>query len=185
MEIKTKSGNLKTEDELREEVIDKLVDALEEMDGDDALNIGNAYREDNHDSPLYVNDEDNINDELYGKDPYDILQMAGNWDECDDYFSCDGWGELGTTNDVWEGIDLEDLADDLVEGRYTRHITTDIQEILDDYEEALNKLENYNEGRALAEEVINRYVNCEADVTDLLQVLDKLARTDEYWKEEE
>ena len=184
MEIKV-NGRLKTEDELRDEVIDKLVDALEDLADDEALDLGNAYRENNHDATLYTNDEDNINSELEGKDPYDILQMAGNWDECDDYFSCDAWGELGTTNDVWEGVDLTDLADDLVNGYYTCHITDDIQEILDDYEEALEKLNNYNEGRALAEEVIRKYVNCEADVTDLLQALDKLAKTDEYWREEE
>lgn len=183
MEIKV-NGKLRTEDELREEVIDRLVDALENLDEDDALNLGNAYREANNDAVLYVNDEDNINSELDGKDPYEILQMAEDWSEYDGYFSCDGWGEFGTTDAVWEGVDLEDLADDLVEGHYTRHTPSDIQEILDEYEEALEKLTNYNEGRALAEDTIKRYVNCEADVTDLLQALDKLARTDEYWKEE-
>ena len=184
MEIKV-NGRLKIKDELWEEAVNKLVDALEEMSEDEALNLGNAYREDNHDCPLYVNDEDNLNDELDGRDPYEILQMASNWDEYDGYFSCDNWGELGTTDNVWENVDLEDLAKDLIDGDYHRHITSDIQEILDDYEEALNKLENYNEGRALAEDVVKRYVNCEASVTDLLQALDKLARTDEYWKEEE
>ena len=185
MEIKVKGGKLKTEEQLRDEAIDKLVEALEEMGEDEALDLGNAYREANHDCPLYVNDEDNLNDELDGKDPYEILQMAYSWNENDSYFGIDGWNELGTTDDVWEGIDLEDLAGDLIDGDYHRHITSDIQEILDDYEEALEKLNNYNEGRALAEEVVRKYVNCEASVTDLLQALDKLAKTDEYWKEEE
>ena len=83
MEIR-KNGKLRTEDELREEVIDKLVDALEDLaDDDDALNLGNAYREDNHDSPLCVNDEDNINDEwrpklqaAKGKTSLEIEQTA-------------------------------------------------------------------------------------------------------------
>ena len=141
MEIKAE-GKLKTKDELREEVIDKLIEALEEMDEDDALNLGNAYREDNHDCPLYVNDEDNLNSELDGKDPYEILQMAYDWNENDSYFGIDGWNELGTTDDVWEGIDLGDVADALLDGDYHRHITDDIQKLLDDYEEALNKLEN-------------------------------------------
>lgn len=186
MEIRVK-GKLKTADELREEVLDKLVDALEDMDENDALDLGNAYRENHNDCPLYVNDEDNLNSELDGADPYEILQMAYNWNEGDEYFSMDmnGWGDLGTTDNVWEGVDLEDLADDLVDGNYRHHITDDIQEILDDYDEALEKLNHYNEGRALAEEVVKKYVNCEADVTDLLQALDKLAKTDEYWKEEE
>ena len=183
MEIKVK-GKLKTEEQLKDEVIDKLVEALENMDEDDALNLGNAYRESNHDGPLYINDEDNLNDELDGKDPYEILRMAYNWDENDSYFGIDCWNELGTTSNVWEGVDLEDLAGDLLDGDYHRHITDDIHEILDDYEEALNKLENYNEGRALAEEVVRKYVNCEASVTDLLQTLEKLVRTDDYWKED-
>lgn len=189
MEIKVK-GRLKTEEQLRDEAIDKLIEALEEMDEDDALNLGNAYREDNYDCPLYVNDEDNLNSELEGKNPYEILQMAEGWDECDSYFGIDGWNEhgwneLGTTSDVWEGVDLETLAKDLLDGNYHRHITSDIQEILDDYEEALEKINNYNEGRALAEEVVRKYVNCEASVTDLLQTLEKLVRTDDYWKEED
>ena len=184
MEIKTK-GRLKTEDELREEVIDKLVDALENLDGDDALDLGNAYRQANHDEPLYVNDEDNLNSELEGKDPYDILCMACNWNEYDEYFSCDSWGELGTTSDVWENVTLEDLAEDLLDGCYSSVTPDEITDIVEEYEEALEKLQNYNEGRALAEEVIKKYVNCQADVTDLLQCLDKLVRTDDYWKEEE
>lgn len=184
MEIKTK-GRLKTEDELREEVIDKLIDTLEDLNDDAVFELANAYRESNHDAVLYVNDEDNLNSELSGKDPYDIMQMAFNWNECDAYFSIDQWDDLNTTDDVWEGIDLEDLANDLIDGSYHRHITSDIQEILDDYEEALEKIENYNKGRVLAEEVVRKYVNCEATVTDLLQTLDKLAKTDEYWAEEE
>lgn len=184
MEIR-KNGKLRTEDELREEVIDKLVDALEDLDCDEALELGNAYREDNHDAILYTNDEDNINSELDGRDPYEILRMAEGWDECDSYFTCGEWGDLGSTDDVWENVDLETLASDLIDGDYHRHISDDIQEILDDYEEALEKLNNYNEGRLLAEEVVRKYVNCQATVTDLLQTLDKLAKTDEYWKEEE
>ena len=185
MEIKVKGGKLKTEEQLRDEAIDKLVEALEEMDEDEALDLGNAYRSSDYTDPLCVNDEDTINDELRGLDAYTILQMAENWNENDQYFSGNGYGEFGTTDDVWEGIDLEDLADDLLNGAYHRHITSDIQEILDDFEEALEKLNNYNEGRALAEEVVRKYVNCEASVTDLLQTLEKLVRTDNYWKEEE
>lgn len=184
MEIRV-NGRLKIKDELWEEAVNKLVEVLENMNEDEALDLGNAYRENNHDCPLYINDEDNLNDELDGKDPYEILQMADNWDENDSYFGIDGWNELGTTDNVWQNIDLEDLAKDLLDGDYHRRITDDIQEILDDYEEALEKLENYNEGRALAEDVVRKYVNCEASVTDLLQALDKLAKTDEYWKEEE
>ena len=184
MEIKVK-GKLKTEEQLRDEAIDALVDELENLDEDDALELGNAYRRANHDAELMVNDEDNLNSELDGKDPYEILQMAGNWNECDDYFSCDSWGDFGTTSDVWENVDLVNLAQDLLDGDYTHERPDEIEEILDDYEEALEKLNNYNEGRALAEEVIRKYTNCQADVTDLLQCLDKLVRNDEYWKEEE
>lgn len=183
MEIKVK-GRLKSEEQLRDEAIDALVDALEDLDSDDALELGNAYRRANHDAELMVNDEDNLNSELDGKDPFEILQMAENWDECDGYFSCDSWGDFGTTDDVWENVDLCDLAQDLLDGRYERSTPNEITEIVEEFEEALEKLENYNEGRALAEDVVRKYVNCEASVTDLLQALDKLAKTDEYWKEE-
>ena len=60
----------------------------------------------------------------------------------------------------------------------------DIKEILDDYEEAKEFLENLNPYRAKGEEVIARFMNCEADVTDLLQYIDKLVKDDNAWKEE-
>lgn len=185
MTIKTKSGRLKTEDELREEVIEELVEVLEELDEDDALELGNAYRRANRDAELMVNDEDNLNSELEGRDPYEILQMASDWNEYDGYFSCDSWCDFGTTDNVWENVDLDDLADDIIEGDYRPYTTNEIQEIVEEYEKAVEELRNYNEGRIMAEEVIRKFVNCEADVTDLLQTLEKLVRTDEYWKKED
>ena len=119
MEIKVK-GKLKTEEQLRDEVIDKLIEALEGLDEDAALDLGNAYRSSDYTDPLYVNDENTINDELRGVDAYTILQMAENWNENDQYFSGSAYGDFGTTDDVWENVDLEDLATDLLEGAYSR-----------------------------------------------------------------
>ena len=90
---------------------------------------------------------------------------------------------MNMTNDVWEDVDTSDLARDILNGNYSHYLNSDIKDILDEYEEAEEEIENYNPYRAMCEEVIQRYVNCEADVTDLLQTLDKLAKTDDAWEE--
>lgn len=186
MTIKTKVGKLKSVDELTDEAVDQIVEFLEDNSYEDwALGLGNAYRDNNHYPTLYENEEYTLNDELRNLDPYQLLRMgADDWSSSDDYFMYDGY-DLSTTDDVWYDVDLEDFARDILDGDYYRHIPSDLQDIVDEYEEAKEKIENYNEGRAVAEEIIAKFTNCEADVTDLLQALDKLTRTDEYWKEEE
>ena len=186
MTIKTNVGKLKSIDELTDEAVDTIVEFLEDNQYEDwALPMGNAYRDNNHYPNLYENEEYSLNEELGRLDPYELLRMgADDWCESADYFRYDGY-DLSTTDDVWEDVDLEDFARDILDGDYFRHLPDALQEIVDEYEEAKEKIENYNEGRAMAEEVIAKFTNCEADVTDLLQCLDKLVRNDDYWSEEE
>lgn len=186
MTIKTNTGKLKTLDELTDETVDQIVEFLEDNSYEDyALGLGNAYRENNHYSVLYENEEDVLNGELQNLNPYQLLNMgADDWCSSDAYFRYDGY-DLSTTDDVWDDVDLEDFARDILDGYYYNDIPRELQDIVDEYEETKEKIENYNEGRAMAEEVIAKFTNCEADVTDLLQTLDKLVRNDDYWKEEE
>ena len=101
-----------------------------------------------------------------------------------DYQRGYSWGDK-QLNDLWEDLDDYEVARDLLTEDFVPEcMPREISEIIDEYKEALEELENYNPYRAMCEEVVRKYVNCEADVTDLLQTLDKLARTDEAWKEE-
>lgn len=187
MEIKNDNGTIKTLDELRDEVIDALVEVLENLDDDEALDLGNEFRDADGMDILHKNYEEELNDVLDGWSPYDLLNAGHNdWSDYDDYFALGDWGAFETTDDVWAGIELEDLAEEMLNGTFTpKNMPDDAQEILDEYEEAKEKLENYNPYRAECQEVINKFVNCEADVTDLLQMLDRLARTDEAWAKED
>lgn len=179
MEIKKENGKLKTVDELYEEAKELIVDELDCMSSDDALYLGNEIRERNCYETLYENTRSCINDVLEGEEPYDIL--TSDWDECSDYFTYNG--EFNMTDDVWEDLDTDEIADDILEGNYRNYLTSDIKDIVDEYEDLKEQIENYNPYRAMCEEVVARYMNCEADVTDLLQTLDKLAKTDEAWEE--
>lgn len=180
MEIKNENGTLKTLDELYDEAKEKITDALDCMDTDDALILGNEIRDHNNYERLYKNEEESVNEVLDNESPWDILNK--DWEDYSDFFTYD-W-DFNMTNDVWYDLDTSDIAEDILEGNYHRYITSDIKYIVDEYEEAKEEIENYNPYRAECEEVVARYVNCEADVTDLLQMLDKLARNEDCWAEE-
>lgn len=179
MEIKKENGKLKTTEELYDEVKEMIVDELDCMNTDDALYLGNEIRDRNSYDTLYENKRSCINEVLEGEEPYDIL--TSDWDDYSDYFTYDG--SFNMTDDVWYDLDTEEIADEILEGSYRNYLTSDIVDIVDEYEELKEQIENYNPYRAMCEEVLQRYVNCEADVTDLLQALDKLAKTDEAWED--
>lgn len=178
MEIKNENGKLKTVEELYDEAKELIVDELDSMSNEDALYLGNEIRDRNNYDRLYENNEEGVNEVLEGVDPWDILNS--DWDDCSEFFTYDY--EFNMTDDVWEDLDTDEIADDILDGNYRKYLTSDIKDIVDEYEELREQIENYNPYRAMCEEVIARYVNCEADVTDLLQTLDKLAKTDEAWE---
>lgn len=179
MEIKNENGKLKTVEELYDEAKELIVDELDCMSTEDALYLGNEIRDRNSYDTLYENKRSYINEVLEGEEPYDIL--TSDWDDYSDFFTLDG--SFNMTDDVWYDLDTDEIADDILNGEYYNYITSDIKDILDEYEELKEQIENYNPYRAMCEEVVARYVNCEADVTDLLQTLDKLAKTDDAWEE--
>lgn len=180
MEIKREDGKLKTFDELWDEAKEYIEDELNSMREEDAMPLGNEIRGRNHYDTLYVNNEETVNDVLDGETPWNILNDSG-WESGYDYFTYD-YG-FNMTDDVWYDLDTEDIAEGILEGEWYNYLPFDLKCYVDEYEEAKEELENYNPDRAMVEEVIRKYVNCEADVTDLLQTLDKLARNDELWEE--
>ena len=177
MDIRNEYGKLLTLDELYDAAKEKIVDELDTMDTDDALYLGNEIRGRNSYDRLYPNNERSVNEVLDNMTPWDVLHS--DWEDYSDYFTFDYDFEM--TDDVWYDLDTDEIAEDILDGSYHSYITSDIQDILDEYEEAKEQIENYNPYRAMAEEVLTRYINCEADVTDLLQTLDKLVRNDEAW----
>lgn len=182
MEIKKKNGELRAPEALYEEAVDMLVEALDDLCEEEQLTIGNAYREMNNYNQLNKNEEGMINDMLDGTDPYEILRLGEDWDSSDAYFTFDGW-DLNTTDDVWYDADPDDIARAILEGDL-RATFMELRDIVDEYEEALHEVESYNPYREMCELAIWKYVNCLGDVTDLLQVLDKLVRNDDVWAEE-
>ena len=183
MEIKNENGKLKTLDQLFDEAVDMMVEVLDDLSTEEQLDIGNEYRDKNSYATLYENMESNLNDILEGMDPADLLRMGHeDWDDYSDFFTYDY--DLNMTDDVWYDIEEDDLARELLSDTFRpRYLPSEVRDLIDEYEEAKEEIENYNPNKAMVEEVIKRYVNCEADVTDLLQTLDKLARNDELWEE--
>ena len=176
------NGKIRSLDDLFEEAVENMVDVLNDLSDDDQFELGNLYRDKNGYNLLYRNTEDEINEILDGESPYDIIQM--DYDEYADYFLW-SWGSLDFTSDPFEDLDIEELARAILnEEFHYRDLPSDVQDAFDEFEEARNALDNMNEGRKMAYNVVAKYMNCQADVSDLLVVLSKLARTDEYWSED-
>ena len=176
------NGKIKSVDTLYDDAVEAIVDVLECLDTDAALDLGNEYRDRCGYDMLRYNDEENINEALEDESPYTILNAG--WSDYDDYFTWDGY-DLNMTDDVWNDIDLDDLAREILDGTRFYELPSEIKEILDEYNEVVEYVENYNPYRAEGETLLAKYTNCEADVTDLLQYIDRLVRNDEAWKEEE
>lgn len=176
-DLKDQNGKYKTLDELKDEAMRVVADALENLDDTEQLEIGNEWRENNGYACLHILDEVEVNDALEDCEPWEILNFErGKWD---DYFSYDGF-DFCTTSDVWEDIDVDDLSEEIVNGGIDTSCR-EIEEILAEYHEAIVFLENLNEYREMAREVLVKFTAGEAGWNDLYACLDKLVKTDEAW----
>ena len=161
----------------------EIIDALADMTTDEALCLGNQIREERNYEWLYENNEDCINEQLDGWEPWDLLQL--DYDDYSDFFYMD-YGEPAFTNDIWHDLDTDEIAEDILDGRlYRAYWSEDIRNIMDDYIEAKEFLENLNEYRVEGEELLAKFTNCQADVSDLLQYIDRITKNDDVWKEGE
>lgn len=177
--LKNEDGTYKTLDDLCDDVAELVYDALDTLCEGDQLDIGNRWRDDNNYDILHRLDEYEVNEVLCNCEPWEILNME--IDKWDDYFIYDGW-DFKTTDDVWYDIDLERLADAIVNGSFDSEYR-EIEDILEEYAEAKEELENLNEYRESAREVLVKFTNCEADWKDLYAVLEKIVNTDDAWAE--
>ena len=180
-ELKKADGQYITEDELYDLVKSEIVEELDSMYNEDALYLGNYIRENNGDNPLYENEEDNINEQLEDWKPWDIIQL--DYESYAEFFYMD-YGEPCFTDDVWEDLDTDEIAEDILDGSYARYLNDDIKDILADWEEAKEFLKNLNPVREEGRGLLAKFTNCEADVTNLLQYIDRLVRNDEVWEKE-
>lgn len=179
-EIKNENGEYKTLEELRDEVKDEIIDELNSMDDSDALCLGNYIREKNGDNLLHENCDDEIDEVFSDWSPSDILNM--DYDSGSEFFYLD-YGDPVFTDDVWEDLDTDEIAEKILDGEtFGENITWDMKDIITDYVEAKKYLENLNPYRIEGEELLIKFSNGEADVTDLLQYIDRLTKTDEAWR---
>lgn len=175
--LKNEDGTYKTLDDLCDDVNDLVYDALDTLCEDDQLDIGNRWRGDNNYDILHRLEEYEVNEELDGCKPWEILNME--IDKSAEYFTYDGW-DFNTTDDVWYDISLENIVDAIVIGSFDAECN-EVNDIMEEYEDAKEILENLNEYRESAREVLTKFTNCEADWKDLYAALEKLVNTDDAW----
>ena len=117
----------------------KILDCLNEMEAGDLIQIHNEYCD-------AVNDPDN---RIYSMDDLGMLcegqsaewiicrTIFGDCDINDDYIMFNGYGNFRTMNDhnAWKHIYADDIAD-YIEREMDSLYNDEIQDILDEYEEA-------------------------------------------------
>ena len=172
------NGKFITLDELYDLAKDEVVEFLDGMYERDALYLGNAIRDANNYDRLYENNEDNVNEMLSSESPWDILNDS-DWKSGYDYFTYNGSFDM--TDDVWYDLDTDEIAEFLLDGSYSRYLSSDLKQIVADFEEARDFLEELHPARVEGVSLLAKYMNCNADVTDLLQFVDKLMKNDEIW----
>ena len=115
----------------REEVLEMLRD----MDNWELTGVHNQYcdKASYADDMIYGMDE--INEWLAGKDPDEILRMAfyGDFRPCDEYFRFNGYANLVSTDYPDEWIDIDEIADYIVENDEDLG-SKDIRDLLDKIE---------------------------------------------------
>ena len=179
-EIKNGDGTYKTLEEIKNEVREAIIDELNGMSNGDALCLGNYIREHNGDNPLHENSESEINEVFSDWSAYDLLNM--DYDDYSDFFYLD-WGDPEFTDDVWENLDTEEIAENILNGKtFGDNLTWAIADMIVDYNQAKEYLENMNKYRTEGENLLAKFTNCEADVTDLLQYISRITKTDEAWR---
>lgn len=151
-------------------LIDEIRDALESLDDDALFPLLNEYRYKQGDDELKYNDECTINDELRYCDPIDILRCADEWDECDEYLVSNCYGEFRTTNDVWEGVDVDDVAEWIADDE-DDHGIDELETILDYYHEAEEYREEVEEIAERAEQERKHKDRTAEQITRLVELL--------------
>ena len=178
--IKYADGRLKTRDALYDEAKDELIEALEDLRWDTALELSNRYRENNGYNHLNVMEEDILNDMLEGETPWNIINLEV--DTSVRYFAYDGYDFYGT-DDVWDDVDIESFADDILDELYGC-LPDAIQDIVEEYTEAVEALNSVGNTRREVINLVAKFTNCKADQYDLLAMLDKLAHSEGIFAEE-
>ena len=113
----------------REEVLEMLRD----MNDSDLVAVHNEYcdKVSYYDDRIY--DMYEINDLLYGRSPLEIITDARDVDANDSYIRYDGYGNLESTDYPQDWMDLDEIADYIVENDEALY-NDDIRDLLDEIE---------------------------------------------------
>lgn len=112
----------------RDEIRDDLLEALGAIDDDDVMDLWNDLRDD-----MRVRRMDDLDDELYGMSATEIITSTEDLDLSDNFFYND-CGEYRSINDIYDVIDLGDLADGLMDGDISYYDSDAISGLLTELE---------------------------------------------------
>lgn len=121
-----------------EDIREKVLKVLEALDDDSTVDMWNQYCSEvnYYDDMIYSLDECTINDICYMKKPWDILKcLDGEFNAInDDWFYYNGYGNVVSTDDIFDKVDLDDLADYIIDEENALG-NSDIEAILEEAKE--------------------------------------------------
>jgi hypothetical protein len=112
-----------------EDIKEKVMKVLEALDDDSTVDMWNQYcSEVNYDDDIiYPLDEWTINDVL-------LRCVDGAFNVNDDWFYCNGYGNIVSTDDIFDQVDLGELADYIIDEENALG-NSDIEDILEEAKE--------------------------------------------------
>lgn len=112
---------------------DEVLEMLRDMNDSDLVAVHNEYcdKVSYYDDRIY--DMYEINDLLYGRSPLEIITDARDVDANDSYIRYDGYGNLESTDYPQDWMDLDEIADYIVENDDALY-NDDIRDLLDEIE---------------------------------------------------
>ena len=112
---------------------DEVLEMLRDMNDNDLVAVHNEYCEKVRydDDRIYYMEE--LNELMYGMKPLDILREARDVDTNDDWIRWNGYGNLESTDCPEDWMDLDEIADYIVENEDPLY-NDDIRDLMDEIE---------------------------------------------------
>lgn len=118
----------------RDELKQVVAEAIQNMNAYDVVRMHNeyCYEMSSEDVVFHMSEMEDV---FYGKSFLDVIDsLADDFCARDDFFYLDSMGRWNSTNDIWEVIDADELADFIVDEDNALYNST-IRSILNNYEE--------------------------------------------------
>ena len=115
-------------------IVENIREVVEDFKEDKLVELWNKFYDKNYyEESIYYLSDDEINDLFSNKTPAELIRMGSNLNLVNKYFYFH-LGELNTTNNIFDVVDIDELVDYIIDNDDDCN-DTDIRDLLDELEE--------------------------------------------------